>query len=86
MTQDKPVRFDDWLEKQLKDPEFRAAYEKLEPEYQAARRKIDAQMNTPEPWRTSGEIAWVSVMGCFLMLAGLAGVVVTILAIVRWIG
>ena len=36
----KTVRFEDWLEKELQDPEFRAAYEALEPAYQVARLRI----------------------------------------------
>ncbi len=33
------IRFEDWEAEQLKDPEFRAAAEELEPEYEAARVK-----------------------------------------------
>ena len=36
----KTVRFEDWLEKELQDPEFRQAYEALEPAYQVARLRI----------------------------------------------
>jgi transcriptional regulator with XRE-family HTH domain len=39
--------FDDFLEEQLKDPEFRAEYEALEPEYEIIRAMIEAR-------RTSG--------------------------------
>lgn len=34
------VRFEDWLAQQMKDPEFRAEYEALEPAYQLARMRI----------------------------------------------
>ena len=36
----KTVRFRDWLDKQMKDPEFREAYEELDPAYQIARLRI----------------------------------------------
>jgi DNA-binding XRE family transcriptional regulator len=35
-----PVRFDDWLDKQLQDPGFRQAWDELEPAYQVARLRI----------------------------------------------
>jgi len=34
------VRFEDWAAEQMKDPEFREAYEALEPAYQIARLRI----------------------------------------------
>jgi len=34
------IQFNDWEAEQMQDPEFRAAVEKLEPDYQAARRRI----------------------------------------------
>jgi transcriptional regulator with XRE-family HTH domain len=36
----KIVRYEDWLEKQMQDPEFRAAYEELDPAHQVARLRI----------------------------------------------
>ena len=36
----KTVRYEDWLEKQMADPEFRAAYEELDPAHQVARLRI----------------------------------------------
>ncbi len=34
------IRFDDWEAEQMRDPEFRAAAEELEPAYQVARLRI----------------------------------------------
>ena len=34
------VRFEDWSHEKMQDPEFRAAYEALEPAYQLARLRI----------------------------------------------
>ena len=34
------VRFEDWSREKMQDPEFRAAYEALEPAYQLARLRI----------------------------------------------
>jgi len=34
------IRFEDWLEGRMADPEFRAAAEELEPAYQVARLRI----------------------------------------------
>ena len=34
------IRFEDWEAEQMRDPEFRAAAEELEPAYQKARRRI----------------------------------------------
>ena len=36
----KTVPFDDWLVEQMQDPEFRQAWEELEPAYQVARLRI----------------------------------------------
>ncbi len=36
----KTIEFREWLEKQKEDPEFREAYEELEPAYQIARLRI----------------------------------------------
>ncbi len=36
----KTVRYEDWLEKQMADPEFRAVYEELDPAHQVARLRI----------------------------------------------
>jgi predicted transcriptional regulator len=36
----KTIRYEDWLEKQTADPEFRAAYEELDPAHQVARLRI----------------------------------------------
>ncbi len=36
----KQARYDEWLEKQMQDPEFREAYEDLEPAHQIARLRI----------------------------------------------
>jgi len=36
----KSVRYEDWLEKQMQDPEFRAAYEEFDPAHQIARLRI----------------------------------------------
>ncbi len=36
----KQVRYDEWLEQQMQDPEFREAYEDLEPAHQIARLRI----------------------------------------------
>jgi len=40
----KMIDFEDWEAERMRDPEFRAACEALEPEYQAARRKILANL------------------------------------------
>jgi len=37
---EKTLRFEDWLEKEMQDPQFRSAYEALEPAYQVARLRI----------------------------------------------
>ena len=34
------IRFEDWEAEQMRDPEFRAAVEELEPAYQVARLRI----------------------------------------------
>ena len=34
------IRFEDWEAEQMRDPEFRAAAEELEPAYQVARLRI----------------------------------------------
>jgi hypothetical protein len=50
--------FDDFLEEQLKDPEFRAEYEALEPEYEKIREAISRGNTTPpcnEEQETAGE-------------------------------
>lgn len=36
----KTVSYEDWLAEQMKDPEFRAGYEALEPAYQLTRLRI----------------------------------------------
>ena len=41
--------------------------------------------NTPERLRTSGEIAFASVVGCVVMCLGLAGAVWTIVQLIRWL-
>jgi len=40
MSTSSNVRFEDWEAEQMKDPEFRAAAEELEPAYQVARLRI----------------------------------------------
>jgi DNA-binding XRE family transcriptional regulator len=40
MTANTNIRFEDWEADQMKDPEFRAAVEELEPAYQVARLRI----------------------------------------------
>jgi transcriptional regulator with XRE-family HTH domain len=40
MTANTNIRFEDWENDQMKDPEFRAAVEELEPAYQVARLRI----------------------------------------------
>jgi len=40
MTANTNIRFEDWEAEQMKDPEFRAAVEELEPAYQVARLRI----------------------------------------------
>jgi DNA-binding XRE family transcriptional regulator len=37
---EKTLRFEDWLKEEMQDPEFRSAYEALEPAYQVARLRI----------------------------------------------
>jgi len=34
------IKLEDWLDKKMRDPEFRKAYEDLEPAYQVARLRI----------------------------------------------
>ena len=43
------VRFKDWEAERLRDPEFRAAYEELEPAHQEARRQIMDNLCAPQP-------------------------------------
>ncbi len=52
------LSFDDWLAEEMKDPEFRRAYETLEPAYQIARlrlkqglsqRELAEQARAPQP-------------------------------------
>lgn len=38
------VFFDEWLEEQLRDPEFRAAWEEQEPERELTRKLIEARI------------------------------------------
>ena len=38
------ISFSDWKKEQMKDPEYRKEYEKLEPEFQIARQMIDARI------------------------------------------
>ena len=40
MTERNTIPFEEWLEEQLADPEFRTEYEALEPAYQAERLRI----------------------------------------------
>jgi len=40
MSTNANIRFEDWLEERMADPEFRAAAEELEPAYQVARLRI----------------------------------------------
>ena len=40
----KPLYFDDWLKKQLKDPEFKRDYDRLEPQYQVLREIIKTRL------------------------------------------
>ncbi len=40
------TKFDDFLQEQLKDPEFRAEYEALQPEHAIIQAIIDARRNT----------------------------------------
>lgn len=40
----RPLYFDDWLKKQLKDPEFKKEWDKSEPAYQAGRALIKARI------------------------------------------
>jgi transcriptional regulator with XRE-family HTH domain len=44
------TRFEDWLDEQMRDPEFRAAWEELEPAYQVTRLRIKRGL-------TQGELA-----------------------------
>lgn len=40
------TKFDEFLEEQLKDPEFRSEYEALEPEFAIVQAMIDARRQT----------------------------------------
>jgi len=40
MSTNANIRFEDWLEERMADPEFRAAADELEPAYQVARLRI----------------------------------------------
>jgi transcriptional regulator with XRE-family HTH domain len=42
------IRFEDWEAEQMKDPEFRAALEALEPAYQVARLRIEKGLTQAE--------------------------------------
>ena len=45
--------FEEYLEKQLKNPEFRKEWERLEQEYQGAREQIMSKQNTKPSRRDS---------------------------------
>lgn len=38
------MKYEEYLRKRLEDPEFKAAYEALEPEYQLVRERIRASL------------------------------------------
>jgi len=44
----KTLKFKEWKAERMKDPEFRAAYEELEPAYQIARLRIERGMTQAE--------------------------------------
>lgn len=44
----KNLSFDDWLTEEMKDPEFRRAYEALEPAYQVARLRLKQGLSQRE--------------------------------------
>jgi len=42
------IRFEDWLDKEMHDPEFQAAMEELEPAYQVARLRLERGLTQKE--------------------------------------
>jgi hypothetical protein len=52
---DKPVSLDEFLQQQLRDPEFRKEYAALEAEFDSERARIEKQLQSAEPEENSDE-------------------------------
>ena len=66
----KPMTFDEHLAEEMKDPEFRAEWEALEPEFQVARAIIEGKPLTGFPLELIAKAADVSLEEASIMQKG----------------